>query len=433
MTNQRRFFFGVHAENGRTYGTSASHAFERRSGVESNPRKLPFEVESSKLSSSGWGLLHPRNIDHSVLDALEPLLAHRHAEAGRLFKMEALQGDSVQQSASRWLSERTSSQSLVDPEATPYHLLILGGPSEIPLAFDLELGQDFSVGRLYFEHPKEYRRYAETVVDIEKNGIDRKPKLCLFGPSNSDDPATTFSHDQLMAPLKDDLTYFLQRRGFAWSLEGLLGVDATKEHLSASLFHEQSPTVLMATCQSLVSANLAASANLGAVICQNWPGPIEAENRSLHPSQFFCHQDLGPTTNVRGLIGILLGSFSAGVSNTEDSALSLLPTRLLSHENGSALAIIGSLASSSMSPDDETDLRRVYGHFLRRIALGSRTGSCLQELKSSLRPPPFASQDDRRRTKSLRRTHKSLMLLGDPAVRSAISDPKLYSRMYTGF
>src|SRR6185295_2294271 len=57
-----------------------------------------------------------------------------------------------------------------DPALMPRFLLLVGGPDEIPWEFQHDLALGHAVGRLSFDAPAHYARYAERVIAIETEG-----------------------------------------------------------------------------------------------------------------------------------------------------------------------------------------------------------------------------------------------------------------------
>jgi hypothetical protein len=82
---------------------------------------LPFDMDPKKLVESGWGI--------SARHGLTP--------------------------------------GSIDPEIVPYYLLLIGAPDQIPFEFQYLLGVDYAIGRLSFDAPEDYERYARSTVAYE--------------------------------------------------------------------------------------------------------------------------------------------------------------------------------------------------------------------------------------------------------------------------
>jgi hypothetical protein len=104
------------------------------------------------LGSVGWGVIVPPDLDPEVLEALEPLLRVRNAQAGDLFKrLEMRPGEDKIDFLARY---GMVGPSVADPRMVPYYLLILGTPEQVPLDFQYQLGVSYAVGRLDLAEPE---------------------------------------------------------------------------------------------------------------------------------------------------------------------------------------------------------------------------------------------------------------------------------------
>ena len=134
-------------------------------------------IDPTDLSRAGWGIIFAHNADPAVCDALAPLLELRHAQAGACYKVFAgadgyRPGEQSWDFLRRW---KHAPAGPVDPKRVPYYLLIVGEPEEIPYRFQYVLDAQFAVGRIAFDTPAEYARYAKGVVRAE-GGRSIKPE-----------------------------------------------------------------------------------------------------------------------------------------------------------------------------------------------------------------------------------------------------------------
>jgi len=127
---------------------------------------LPLDVDPCDVSRAGWGVVASSQASSDVLDALEPLLAHRrgHVSADRCKVLEYHPGEGMKD----WLKRHGVYAGSVAPAKIPYYLLLIGGPEEIPFEFQYMLDIEYAVGRLAFDQVDQYAQYARSVVDYEQ-------------------------------------------------------------------------------------------------------------------------------------------------------------------------------------------------------------------------------------------------------------------------
>jgi hypothetical protein len=135
----------------------------------------------------------------------------------------------------------------------------------------------------------------------------------------------------------------------------LAGDDATKANLLSVLHGAKPPAVLFTASHGMAipAARPNQTALQGALLCQDWEG-----FGSVKPEHFLAATDVPDDANVNGLVAFMFACFGAGTPDADQFLMDLsladqaprlapqpftaaLPRRLLTHPNGSALAVIG--------------------------------------------------------------------------------------------
>ncbi|MCP4658728.1 MAG: hypothetical protein GY856_25230, partial [bacterium] len=198
--------------------------------------------------------------------------------------------------------------------------------------------------------------------------------------------------------------------------------------------------------------------NQGAILCQDWPGRGRGP---LEPDHYFAAADLGADVRLRGLIAFLFGCYSAGTPQLDNfpppplrnpivrapqSFISPLARRLLSHPNGSALAVLGHV-DRTWTRSFGTGRGMGYLHIvslLKRLLDGYPVGAAMdwmnerfaeisteltdvldaqeQALRYPSRTDAGSGAPDRTQLAGLWRANndaRNFVVLGDPAVRLA--------------
>lgn len=344
---------GVNPATGGYYLSVAAEEIAR-AAQEGSPwtvqtRGLKAGVEPRDLAATGWGAVFHRDTPAAVRDALGGLLRHRREQADYRYRELVYQpGDDGE----AFLLRHGHGPGPVDPGELPYYLLLVGGPEEIPLSFQYQLDIQYAAGRIAFETPEEYERYAGSVVAAERRRPAKTRKVVLFSTQHPDDEVTRMTADHLMRPLAGGL----QVRREDWEIETFFRGAATKDQLGALLGGSETPDLLFTACHGLAytSGDPRQLRQQGALLCQGWPGPKAGHGKPIPEEIFFSGEDLSSAAHVQGMICFLLACFSAGTprlgsavqlrAGAEPTAprdfLAGLPRRLLSHPNGGALAVI---------------------------------------------------------------------------------------------
>src|SRR5215510_8970403 len=319
--------WGVQAETGRLLPEMVvddlrridedPNAVQARGDKENTDFLAVSDVDPGKLEEAGWGIVFARGVDPAVREALEPLIEHRRKQVGdpALFKVfDGTAGYQPGDSVAAWLSRFNVGLAVVDPQlGVPLYLLIVGSPEEIPFEFQYLLDAYWSVGRLHFDTPAQYRAYAEGVIAYETGStVPRNKRVAVFSARNSGDRATALLMDQVATPLiqgTDTMKPLGDRQGF--QRQAFLGEEATKDNLLRLLrggAPGESPALLF-TGSHGVSFSLADTQQRekqGAILCQDWSGgPIQ-------PTHYVTAADLPADAKVSGLIHFFFACYGGG-------------------------------------------------------------------------------------------------------------------------
>lgn len=311
---------------------------------------LPFDVDDLKLEQSGWGILFAHGAPLKIFEALKDLCVLREDQAGARYKVfRDERGYRTGESVSDWLGRQGAEVGAPQVDDVPYYLMIVGSPSDIPFEFQYELGVSYAVGRLHFETIEEYRQYAANVVAGEAAAANMTPKRAnFFGVCNDDDRATQMSSTSLVAPLAAELS----AKHPKWECNTWMGPTATKAGLTACL--DSSPALVFTASHGMgfPSGHANQLAHQGALLCQDWPGPLQHIG-AIPPAWYFSGDDVADATNLSGSVLFHFACYGAGTPKDEDfgrpdarkviaptSFLSRFPQRLLGKPNG-AMAVIG--------------------------------------------------------------------------------------------
>src|SRR5262249_46042110 len=126
---------------------------------------LPIDVPPGDLAQTGWAAVFAADTPPQVRAALQPLLSHRKVAMGsrHYHELEYQPGQTLED----WLTRRKVRTGDINSALLPYYVLLVGGPEAIPFEFQYHLDAEYAVGRLAFDTPDQYRRYAESVVAYE--------------------------------------------------------------------------------------------------------------------------------------------------------------------------------------------------------------------------------------------------------------------------
>lgn len=420
---------------------------------------VPFDMDLTDLSQAGWGVIFSEDTPQSVRDALAPLLEHRRKQAGDLFKvLDYKRNDQKGEQVRDWYRRHNIAAANLEPTLVPYYLLVAGPPTSIPFEFQYLLGAEYAVGRLAFDKPEEYARYAQSVVAYETAPSLRNNKeIVYWGTHHMGDPSTELSDTLLIEPLANGVpgaagalkTPIHTKVGYAKKL--FSGDEAARDALLGTLHSDKPPAVLFTASHgmSIKPDKPNQMTDNGALLCQDWTGFGRVER-----NHYLAAADIPDDANVSGLVAFLFACFGGGTPDTDQFLMDLsqaatapplapkpfvaaLPRRLLSHPKGSALAVIGHVDRAwgfSIKPPKMTDAK--IGPFYNGLGFimnGSPVGHAIAQqfgqrftvlsatLLSAVSPtsPAFMRPSDRDLvTYWLERNDaQNYVMLGDPAVR----------------
>lgn len=427
----------------------------RRNRIVEFRRGVPPGVDAGDIASSGWGVVFPAGRDPAVRDALEPLLEHRRAQATRLderrFRVfEGHDGYLPGMSKDDFLRTHGTGPGVVDPDRVPYHLLLVGSPSEIPFRVQEQLDIQHSVGRLCFETSEEYARYAEGVVAAETGEVRRPRRATFFGVANPGDRATRLSAERLVRPLAERLAGLEE----GWEVATRIGPgEATKAELTRLVGGKDGPALVFTASHGMgfPSTDPRQRVHQGALLTQEWPGP-QRWSGPVPEAHYFSADDVGSRDHFGGLVTFCFACYGAGTPERDDFAhrtpqaaprrlapepfVSRLSQRLLGHPGGSALATIGHVDRAwgySFLWGDQAQLG-VFEAALRLLLRGQPVGAAMEwfgqryaelsaDVTAALQAADYGERIDPEEVIALWTANndaRAYVVVGDPAVRLAV-------------
>jgi hypothetical protein len=442
-----------------------ARAREWKQFSEQQPLAPAAGLNPKRLDEVGWGVVFPASLAQetvdAIRDALGELLQRRRQQAGGLYK-EFVGGDGYRrgENAKEWLRRHNSGFGRVDPRtgAPPYYLLIVGDPNTIPYAFQYNLDVDRAVGRIHFESLQEYANYARSVVAAETGRVARSRRAVLFGVTNPGDRATGLSTQHLIQPLLDGYAKKRAKGTDAekavisrWTVDAVLGDDATRSRLLRLMGGDQSPALLFTASHGIgfPAGDPGQVEYQGALICQDWPGPYGGGIRREH---YLAAEDIDDDASPLGMINFHFACFGAGTPFNDEfyqlfnrtrspiapyAFLARLPRRLLAHPKGGALAVIGHIERAwthsfkwGTSRDQTTDFSEVLYQLMDGYPVGyameainTRYASISAQLSHELQEHEFSPRDPQVLADLWTGNNdaRGYAIVGDPAVTLAVA------------
>ena len=353
-------------------------------------------MDPLKLAESGWGVIFPHDADPAIQEALQELIELRYGQAGERFKLFAgSRGYRPNESKTAFLARHGAGPGPVVPERVPYYLLLVGSPEQIPYQFQTQLDVQYAVGRIYFDTLQEYANYARSVVAAEKGEVRLPRQAAFFGVANDDDLATQMSAEHLISPLQAKFQSSLRD----WQVRLLLSQRTTKSQLARLLGGDQTPALLFTASHgmSFPADSKRQAPHQGALLCQDWPGPHAWLGKGAIPQEFyFAGDDLSSAARSLGLVAFFFACYGVGTPGHDEfyrqafkqraaiaphPFVAQLPTRLLGHPHGGALAVIGHVErawSYSFMWDKAGAQTAAFESCLRRLFEGHPVGSAIE-------------------------------------------------------
>ena len=406
-------------------------------------------VNAKNLAETGWGIVFAGTPDPAIYNALKPLLDLRKSQAGYLYReYSAASGYLAGPSPKNDFLKRNGAAYYgpVDPKKMPYYLLLIGSPAAIPFEFQYQIDVQYAVGRLDFDTPDEFARYAQTVVDAESGRLTRPKRAAFFGPAHPGDPATSLSARYLVGPLAS------YANKDAWQIDWTQPGDADRDKLTALLGGSAAPAFLLTAGHGMgyPATDSRQRDFAGSLLCQDWPGP---SYRGSIRDFYFAGEDLSSDASVAGMIAMIFACYGAGTPRNNDFHLmdglaqanqiapnpfvGRLPQRLLGHPKGGALAVIGHIDQVwglSFLDDNTAPALNTFQSALDSILAGEPLGMASEyfnsryaEISSDLSQALQDAQDNKNGMPqdasafanlwASNNDARNFVILGDPAVR----------------
>jgi hypothetical protein len=246
-----------------------------------------------------------------------------------------------------WLNDNYHALDL-EGKKTPGYVMIVGGPSQVPFAFQSLLHTVASVGRVDFDDIRDLNAYVAKLLRLEKapDPVVSRDAV-VFAPAGGMNDPTYFSHEYMAKPLRDHI-----RDDLGFNTIAKFGPDATKTKLLAELLGKRPALVYTA------------SHGLGVhdeplEVQKRWNGAICCQHDgALTPAALVAADDV-PTDEVFGEGSVFFQFACYGYGTPAESDFShwldgaperladedfvaALPKRLLAHPRG-PVAFVGHL------------------------------------------------------------------------------------------
>jgi hypothetical protein len=419
---------------------------------------LPMDVDPKILAQAGWAVVFTPDTPPAVRQALQPLiqLRGRQVPPDRCKVLEYKPGETRE----AWLARYGARGADVQPTRVPYYVLLVGGPEVIPFEFQFLLDVDYAAGRLAFDRPEDYGRYAEAVVAYETAAAAPNGKeIVYWGTRHDGDLATQLSADALVGPLfngvpaaGNDPAEPAIATKFQYRSRCFLGEEATRANLLEVLHSRGRPAPAMLFTAShgmggWPRGDARQRPGSGALLCQDWPG-----FGRIKPEHYLTGGDVEADARLQGLVAFVFACYGAGtprydpflrdpaggpVEVAEAPFVAALAQRLLA---GGALAVIGHIERAwgySIQPQGVGPQLQPFRNLVGRVLAGEPVGHATidfsqryatysTDLLNKIDPsqPGYRQPTDAELAWDWieRNDAQNYIVLGDPAVRLRTDD-----------
>ena len=346
---------------------------------------------------------------------------------------------------------------VVDPaKGVPFYLLIVAPPDAIPFEFQYFLDIYWGVGRLWFDTADEFRQYADSVVAYETgDAVSTTRNMAMFATEHDFDKATQLFTRNVAKPMSigegSNPIPIGKRQKFG--LKTIFGETATKAGLSDLLSGRTeigSPSLLFSGSHGMEFSpeDPRQAASQGAIVCNDWKG-----YGAIQEDHWFGANDIPADAKLHGMMHVFSPAMAAALPRLDNfdrmndqprkiaskAFFSALPSKLLSHPHGGALAVLAHIERAwaysflgDKGGSQTQGFRDVLGRFMRGDRIGQATdvfnmrwatlSAQLAEAQLDLRYGGQIPLDKLGRMWVARDDARNFMILGDPAVRLRVED-----------
>jgi len=305
------------------------------------------ELDKNDPKIVGWTYIIHKNLssNEEFINAIKPLAEFRGMSNPE--KPLIYNGEKPEE----WVMQNLT----IIGNKTPYYILIVGNPEEqnsgIPFEFQSFLGLSSAVGRLDFDSIEELKNYVTKIIRLESStntAVDRQ--IITFAPDEGWPGPTYYSKLFLADPLSNNM------EKFGYTVNRILGNDATKENLKNSLSNSK-PALVFTASHGFAAPNESLDIQKeinGAICCQ------EQGNEASRDEYMFSGNDIPSDPNTPFLEGSVFVQFACFGGGTPKESIfnkwldeepklyasqtftSSIPKKLLSHPRG-PIGFIGHL------------------------------------------------------------------------------------------